>query len=116
VAIDPDELTQIFLNILLNGRDSMPDGGTQVVTIGNGNGLVTLAFENDGPPIPPDVLPRLFEPFFTTKGEGTGLGLYTCQSILEQHGGTIQGENLPDHQGVRFTITLPAILHLAEAS
>ncbi len=85
----------------------MPNGGTQTVTIEHGNGWVTLAFANDGPPIPTEVLPRLFEPFFTTKGEGTGLGLYTCQSILEQHGGRIQGENLPDHQGVQFTITLP---------
>lgn len=116
VAIDGDELTQICLNLLLNGRDSMPDGGTQVVRISNENGWVTLTFENDGPPIPPDVLPHLFEPFFTTKGEGTGLGLYTCQSILEQHGGTIQGENLPDHQGVRFTITLPTALPIAAAS
>jgi len=116
VSIDPDELTQICLNLLLNGRDSMPDGGTQVVTIRNdGNGVV-ITFENDGPSIPPDVLPRLFEPFFTTKGEGTGLGLYTCQSILEQHGGTIQGENLPDRQGVRFTITLPASMSLTKAS
>jgi PAS domain S-box-containing protein len=116
VTIDPDELTQICLNLLLNGRDSMPDGGTQVVKIENVNGWVTLAFENDGPAIPPDVLAHLFEPFFTTKGEGTGLGLYTCQSILEQHGGTIQGENLPDHQGVRFTIALPVSMPIAAAS
>lgn len=116
VSIDFDELTQICLNLLLNGRDSMPDGGMVVVDLRYSEGWVSLAFENDGPPIPPDVLPRLFEPFFTTKGEGTGLGLYTCQSILEQHGGRIQGENLPEHQGVRFTVTLPASVPVVATS
>ena len=70
------------------------------------DGLV-VTFYNDGPPIPPDVLPRIFEPFFTTKAEdeGTGLGLAICRRIVREHGGEIDVETGPD--GTTFRVLLP---------
>ena len=68
---------------------------------------LVVNISNDGPAIPSEHLPHLFEPFFTTKPNGTGLGLFICHNIVEQHGGTLEVSNLPDETGVQFTITLP---------
>ncbi len=75
-----------------------------------GPGLVLVQVEDTGPGIPAPVLGRIFDPFFTTKpaGKGTGLGLASVQTIVEEHGGTITAENLPDGAGARFTVLLPA--------
>ena len=102
-----DQIIQLLLNIGLNSIECMPNGGQlQIGGAVEGQNLV-LTITNDGPAIPAEHLPRLFEPFFTTKPYGTGLGLFICHSIVQQHGGMLDVSNLSEEQGVRFTITLP---------
>lgn len=116
---DPHQLQQVFLNIMINAEQALRDSGeTLQITAGpavpstrrpDGTAWVVLTFFNDGPPIPPDVLPRIFQPFFTTKDEdeGTGLGLPICQRIVREHGGEMEAESGPD--GTTFRIFLPAV-------
>ena len=99
VRIDPDHLTQIVLNLLLNAADAIEGKGTSegddAILIeaehDEGDAFVTLRVTDTGPGIDAAVLASIFEPFFTTKpaGRGTGLGLAVCQTIVEQVGGTI---------------------------
>jgi two-component system, NtrC family, sensor kinase len=115
---DPHQLQQVFLNIMINAEQALRDSGeTLQISAGravpstrrpDGSGWVALTFYNDGPPIPPDVLPRIFQPFFTTKDEdeGTGLGLSICQRIVREHGGEMDVESGTD--GTTFRVFLPA--------
>jgi two-component system NtrC family sensor kinase len=118
VTGDAHQLQQVFLNVILNAEQAMRDSG-RVLRIsayaeaghggeGGAAGSVWVEFFNDGPPIPPDVLPRIFEPFFTTKpkDEGTGLGLAISRRIVMEHGGEIFAESRPG--GTVFRVRLPA--------
>ncbi|MCC7264294.1 MAG: HAMP domain-containing protein [Candidatus Latescibacteria bacterium] len=115
VAADGAQLEQVLVNLVNNGLDAMPGGGTLTFATrpgakaGNPPG-VTLAVADTGSGIPTDYLPRLFDPFFTTKevGQGTGLGLSISYGIVQEHGGTIEVESEPG-KGSRFTICLPAL-------
>ena len=102
-------LDQVLMNLLINGRDAMPDGGTMtIVTRDDEDGRVTLEVTDTGQGMPPDVLAKIFEPFFTTKdpGRGTGLGLATVCTIVTQAGGTIDVES-GKGRGTTFRISLP---------
>jgi len=101
-----DQLAQVFLNVILNAVDSMPDGGRLDISVTPGHQQIVLTFADTGPGIPPDVMEHLFEPFITTKKGGTGLGLAISQNIIRQHGGIIAATNAPEG-GAVFTITLP---------
>ncbi len=103
-----EQLGQVLINLTLNAIDSMPNGGRVWLAGRALNDRLALTFTNNGPPIPAGHLGRLFEPFFSTKPAGTGLGLFVSQVIVQQHGGDLGVANLPDDQGVRFTIILPA--------
>ncbi|HEX4610699.1 MAG TPA: ATP-binding protein [Urbifossiella sp.] len=107
---DPDQLRQVVLNLILNSLDVMPHGGTLRLAVAPPAGrdnTVALVVGDTGPGIPEAVLPRLFEPFATGKETGLGLGLSVCRRIVEDHGGTVVGEN-PPGGGARFTVRLPA--------
>ena len=108
VEVDPDAMQQVFLNLVLNALDAMPDGGALRIaaqaTDNPEGACVSLA--DDGPGIDPDLLPRLFESFATTKPEGLGLGLYISRNIVEQHGGRIEVETQPG-RGTTFSVWLP---------
>ncbi len=108
VRIDPDQMQQVFLNLLLNARDAMPEGGSLDIAVRPADGRVELVFSDTGQGIAPDVKDKVFDPFFTTKGpaRGTGLGLSICYSIVKDHGGTIEVDSAED-KGTTFTITLP---------
>ena len=125
VFADRGQLEQVLMNLVVNARDAMPDGG--MVCIATANILVSaqdaeqLRFVRPGPHvlvtvtdtghgIPADSLPHIFEPFYTTKqaGRGTGLGLATVYGIVKQSGGSIIAENRPDG-GARFSIYLPEL-------
>ena len=100
VWVDPDQIQQVFFNVIKNAEQAMIDahggGKLTVVTRGTDDG-VRISIADDGPGIPPDIQRRIFDPFFTTKeaGQGTGLGLTICYSIIDEHGGRIWTENLP---------------------
>src|SRR5262249_29851406 len=115
VLADPDQLQQVFANLLLNAAQAMggaSGSGILAVSAGRdpeGSG-VQIAIRDNGPGIDPEHLPHIFEPFFRTKGEGqgTGLGLAICQRIIENHGGRITVASQPGAETV-FTVTLPVV-------
>ena len=106
---DKDRLEQAFLNLIVNAADAMPEGGRlSVSTLPGDEGDVEVTIEDTGHGIDPDSLAHVFEPFHTTKapGEGTGLGLVVCQSIVVDHGGRIDVESEVG-KGTRFTLHFP---------
>ena len=106
-AIDPQQLAQVMLNLLVNATDAAPEGSELALqSVATPAGGWRCRLHNGGAAIPPDVLPRVFEIFFSTKPGGTGIGLALCQRIIEEHGGTIALESAPE-LGTAVTITLP---------
>ena len=120
VRMDPAQFDQIILNLAVNARDAMPDGGRLDVRLRHGaapaHGDVELIVRDTGVGMPPDVLAQVFEPFFTTKelGHGTGMGLATVYGIVQQAGGTIGVESVPGH-GTTFTVRLPGVAAAPDA-
>jgi signal transduction histidine kinase len=107
---DPQQLHQVFVNLLINAIEAMPQGGTVEVTLQAepSDATVRLTIRDSGQGIPPELIPRLFEPFASGKERGTGLGLAVSRRILEEHGGTIAVRpRMP--QGTEVIVTLPAV-------
>ena len=101
------ELREVFVNIILNSLDAMPQGGQLKIATESKGGFVRLSFADSGIGMTSDVHDHIFEPFFTTKGaSGVGLGLAVSYSIIERHGGRIEAQSSPGH-GTTFTISLP---------
>ena len=104
----PDHIRQVFTNLSLNAVDAMPEGGQLLVhlspTVAPNGVKVSLSDTGDG--ISPEVMRQLFDPFVTTKMNGTGLGLYTCRTILDQHGGWIDLQS-EEGKGTTVTVWLP---------
>lgn len=120
---DPTQLHQVLLNLCVNARDAMPQGGTlrlssETVVVDESAAsrhegvepgpFVEIQVEDEGTGIPPDVVQRIFEPFFTTKsvGHGTGLGLSTAAGIVKSHGGFLEVSSEVD-AGTTFSVYLP---------
>jgi two-component system, NtrC family, sensor histidine kinase HydH len=105
---DPEQLHQVFVNLLLNGIDSMTEGGSLQVTIQklSQDMMCRLSFTDSGGGIPNDMLDRIFDPFITTKERGTGLGLALSLRIVQDHGGVIKVVNR-GKRGAVFTVELP---------
>ena len=103
-----EQLSQVFINLVLNAIDSLPQGGQMRIAGQAAGGAVEITVANDGPPIVEAHLARLFDPFFSTKPGGAGLGLFVSHGIVQQHGGELSAANLAGGQGVCFTISLPA--------
>jgi signal transduction histidine kinase len=108
----PGQIDQVFMNLITNAAQAVGDreqGGTIRITAAPRGAEVEITVADDGPGIPPDVLPRIFDPFFTTKdvGEGSGLGLSIVHGIIDRHGGRIEVDSRVG-EGTRFRILLPA--------
>ena len=115
VRVDPTQLEQVILNLAINARDAMAQGGQLVIGTGaevdaGGRRWVQLAISDTGSGMDEQVRAHIFEPFFTTKevGRGTGLGLSIVYSIVEQSGGTISVDTAPG-RGTSFRIALPRV-------
>jgi len=125
VAGDATQLSQVLMNLCINARDAMPDGGALTIQAKNAlvdegrarqhrdarpGPYVAVAVVDTGVGIPADVLARIFDPFFTTKelGHGTGLGLPTVLGIVKGHGGFVDVET-NSAEGTRFTVFFPAL-------
>jgi len=109
VEADPEQLHQVFVNLLLNSMDSMANGGLLRIALeaqAIRGGTCRIVFSDSGLGIPDAVLERLFEPFVTTKDRGTGLGLAISRRIVEEHHGRIVAANCGG-QGASFTVELP---------
>jgi PAS domain S-box-containing protein len=126
---DPGQVEQVILNLAINARDAMPDGGRLTLETGDASvaagedqtlpagEYVTLAVGDQGIGITDDVLPHIFEPFFTTKplGQGTGLGLSMVEGIARQSGGAVRVSTRVAH-GTTFTLYLPSARVAAPAA
>jgi PAS domain S-box-containing protein len=125
IKVDPSQIDQVLMNLVLNARDAMPDGGTLTIRTANvrldeayaaahvdarAGRHVLLTISDTGMGIDGEAKAHLFEPFFTTKefGQGTGLGLSTVFGIITQNGGHIRVESEPE-QGATFQILLPSM-------
>ena len=123
VTVDPAQMEQVIINLSVNARDAMPDGGKLIIEAANTalapedlaerpelapGEYVSLSVSDTGVGMDPEVMTRIFEPFFTTKaqGKGTGLGLSTCYGILKQNGGDLTVESTVG-KGSKFTLYLP---------
>lgn len=104
----PSQLNQVFLNLLTNAAQAIPDKGIIWIKTWAENNWVHVSIQDNGKGIPPDVLKKIFDPFFTTKpvGEGTGLGLSISYKIVEQHHGQIKVASEVG-KGTKFLISLP---------
>jgi two-component system, NtrC family, sensor kinase len=112
VFVDAHQVQQVFLNLITNASQAMQahrNAGELRITTESLPGKVRVTFEDNGPGIPEENLPKIFDPFFTTKevGKGTGLGLSLCYGIVQEHGGTIVARSTPG-KGSTFVVDLPA--------
>ncbi len=108
---DPEQLDLVFLNLLLNGIEAMPAGGTLSVSLEVEIGppaVCRVLFLDTGPGIDEAVMDRLFEPFVTNKDRGVGLGLAVSRRVIQEHGGRIEASNIP-LGGARFAVELPLV-------
>ena len=106
---DTDKLEVVFDNVLSNAIDSLQGQGQITFRINDFETEVTIEIKDSGNGASDDILPKIFEPLFTTKQKGTGLGLASCKSIIEQHGGTIYAKNKPSV----IIIKLPKMLEIS---
>ena len=113
VTIEGDfgQIQQALLNIVLNARDVLTEGGAVNIRLGRRDGFACLEVQDDGPGMEPNVRARIFEPFFTTKapGSGTGLGLSIAYGIVEGHHGQIEVDSAPDN-GTTFRMFFPLLV------
>ena len=122
VMANPGQVQQVLLNLLVNARQAMPQGGRLILRLAHdpAAGLVDLTVRDTGCGMTPEVMRRIFEPHFTTKAGpdetgkgGSGMGLASCREIVEAHRGRIRVESAPG-KGTALTIRLP-VLDVASA-
>ena len=111
--INPQEMKQVTLNLVINALDSTPDGGLVKVSLTKEDGLAVLKVEDNGCGMTDEVKQHLFEPFFTRRkqGEGTGLGLSITYRIVQEHGGRIEPYSDGPNKGSTFIVRIPTVKH-----
>jgi len=103
INVDEDKINQVFLNLLLNAIQAMPDGGELTITMEPETDGVGCEISDSGVGVAAENLPKVFDPYFTTKSDGTGLGLALSAKIVEEHGGSIE---MSSREGEGSTVTL----------
>jgi len=106
ILVDPEQIKQVLLNILINAIQVQPSGGKIKVRVSRDSVDVVISIQDFGPGIAAENLGRVFDPFFTTKREGTGLGLAISYQLVNHNGGRIRAES-PPGQGACFRISFP---------
>ena len=110
VRADPGQIEQVIVNLVVNGRDAMPDGGKLTIRTRNAeDGFVELSVSDTGGGMDEQTRAQVFEPFFTTREQGVGLGLASVYGIVQQSGGDVSVESEPGI-GSTFTVRLPRVL------
>jgi signal transduction histidine kinase len=104
--VDADKLKRVFVNLIKNAIDALPNGGIISFDSKEANDRLEIFFSDNGTGISADVLPKIFSPLFTTKAQGMGFGLAICKRIVEAHCGTIAAQSTKN-KGTTFTVTLP---------
>jgi signal transduction histidine kinase len=108
VKVDPDFMKQAFMNVVLNGVQAMPNGGTlSVITQRDEHGNVITEIHDEGAGIPPEIQDKIFELYFTTKKGGSGIGLAQTYQVMQWHYGSVDFESVAG-QGTTFRVCLPA--------
>jgi signal transduction histidine kinase len=111
---DANQLKQVFLNVIGNAVQSMPDGGTIEVTSEQSGQRIAITVSDNGPGITEEVMSKMFVPFFTTRKQGSGLGMAVTRSIVENHGGTIEVSSEVG-KGTTVRIAIPLVRSTQEA-
>lgn len=116
VKADPEQFRQVFLNLMINAIEAMPDGGTLEVStrVDDDGDHVLIRIADTGMGVSEEAMAQIFNPFFTTKSEGTGLGLSIVHRIVDSHGGDIGIESRPG-EGATFTLRFPLNARLETA-
>jgi len=117
ISADAEMIKQVFLNIILNAQQAMPDGGKLTILtrltpkslLETREKIAEIIFQDAGPGIPSADISRIFDPFFSTKEGGSGLGLAIVHNIISEHNGSIFVENAPEG-GMIVNVSLPAVL------
>lgn len=109
LQVDSQQIHQVFRNLISNGVEAMPEGGTlEIRAVENRqDGTVTVSVRDSGTGIAPEILPKLFQPLFTTKARGIGLGLVVVKNLTQANGGSVGVESAPG-KGSVFAVTLPS--------
>ena len=103
---DPLAMHHVFLNLALNARDVMPNGGNLLIRVFERRGDLRIQFEDTGPGVPRNIRKKIFDAFFTTRAKGTGLGLAFVDRIVSEHGGSVTVGDAPAG-GALFDIRIP---------
>jgi len=106
IVVDSERMKRVFVNIIKNAIDAMPDGGTFTITSNESNGNLEIGFIDTGIGMSEDVFRKIWTPLFTTKATGMGLGLPICKRFVEAHRGTISVQSVVG-KGTKFTVTIP---------
>jgi two-component system NtrC family sensor kinase len=108
VKVNPDQIQQVFMNLIINALDAMPEGGNLWIQIKTAGESIVIVVRDSGRGIDETVMEKIFDPFFSTKplGRGTGLGLSICYGIIREHNGSINVKSRKG-EGTTITISLP---------
>jgi PAS domain S-box-containing protein len=106
IKVDAEKMKRVFVNIIQNAIDAMPEGGELTITSNVSSGILEVAFTDTGIGMSKEVMEKLWTPLFSTKAKGMGLGLAICKRIVEAHGGNISVESAVG-EGTAFTVTIP---------
>ena len=106
LEVDAHKLERVFVNLIKNAVDAMPEGGKITISGEESDHKFLLSFADTGMGIPDEIMPKIFSPLFTTKAQGMGFGLAICKRIVEAHGGTIFVKT-EKNKGTTFSVTLP---------